>query len=221
MSSALRVNIRDTTMTTEPTEPRRPYRKRRRADQEAATRQRITEAAVELHGTIGPARTTIRAIAERAGVQRATVYRHFADMEAVFEACSAHWRGLNPPPDPEAWLAIAQPGDRLLRGLEELYAWYEWGEPMLTNVRRDGPLVPASAAAGARFEAHFASLAAALMEGRSLRGRRRSVVAGAIGHALAFSTWRSLAVEQGLARREAIELVVAMVRTAETSTPGR
>src|SRR5918996_4055938 len=88
---------------------KRPYRKRRRAELEDQTRLRITEAAVELHGRVGPARTTISAVADRAGVQRATVYRHFPDEDALFAACSGHWAAMNPSPDPSAWQAIRDP----------------------------------------------------------------------------------------------------------------
>src|ERR671919_3041346 len=94
----------------------RAYTKRRRAESEAETRQRIAEAAMKLHGTVGPARTTISAVAEKAGVQRATVYRHFPNEEALFAACSAHWRSLYPPPDAGAWAAIADPEERLRAG---------------------------------------------------------------------------------------------------------
>jgi AcrR family transcriptional regulator len=80
--------------------PKRPYPKRRRAALEAETRQRITEAAVKLHGTVGPARTTVKAVAEEAGLQRATVYRHFPHEEALFAACSTHYTSLNSRPTP-------------------------------------------------------------------------------------------------------------------------
>src|SRR5215211_773494 len=95
------------------TSERRPYRKRRRAELEADTRLRITEATVDLHGSVGPARTTISAVAERAGVQRATVYRHFSDEEALFDACSSHWMAQHPLPDPAAWAAIQDAHERL------------------------------------------------------------------------------------------------------------
>src|ERR1041384_1123387 len=88
------------------------YEKKRRAEHEAETRRHITEAAVALHGTVGPARTSISAIAERAGVRRSTVYRHFPDEAALFAACSSHWRAANPPPDPHAWAAIDDPAKR-------------------------------------------------------------------------------------------------------------
>jgi AcrR family transcriptional regulator len=183
----------------------RPYRKRRRAQQEAATRQRITEATVKLHGTVGPARTTIKDVAAEAGVQRATVYRHFPDLESLFGACSAHWASLNPPPDPASWA-----GKPLDEALTELYDWYEWGEAMLVNVRRDLPLVPAMAGPRAAFDARFVALHAALMRGLPKRKR----VAAAVGHALQFETWRSLVRDQGLANRDAVELMSALIEAA-------
>ena len=110
------------------TDERRPYRKRRRAQLEAETRLRITEATVDLHGSVGPARTTISAVADRAGVQRATVYRHFPDEDALFDACSSHWRAQHPLPDPAHWAKIDDPDERLRLALGELYDWYEDGE---------------------------------------------------------------------------------------------
>ena len=190
---------------------KRPYVKRRRANQEDETRLRITEAAVKLHGTVGPARTTIKDVAAEAGVQRATVYRHFPDLESLFGACSAHWASLKPPPDPGTW-----DGKGLDEALGELYAWYEWGEAMLVNVRRDAPLVPAMAPAAARFRGRFDGLHAALVRGRRQRGRARVRVAAALGHALQFETWRSLTREQGLSNRDAVELMVGLVDAAET-----
>jgi AcrR family transcriptional regulator len=194
---------------------KRHYRKRLRAAQEAETRQRITEAAMKLHGSIGPAQTTVKAVAEEAGVQRATVYRHFPTEESLFAACSAHWYSLNPPPDPGGW-AIADPDERLRVGLGQLYLWYGWAEPMLTNTTRDAPLVPAmrNAATGrARF---MEAIVDALIRGRPERGRRRKRVAAAIGHATEFTTWRSLVREQGLADDEAAELMLGLVAAAGT-----
>src|SRR5215203_7546514 len=102
---------------------KRTYRKRRRAERELETRRRITEAAVELHGSVGPAHTTITAVAERAGVQRATLYRHFPDEGALFDACSSHWAAQNPLPDLTEWAAAADPEERLRVALSDLYAW--------------------------------------------------------------------------------------------------
>src|SRR3954463_1267820 len=115
----------------------RKYEKKRRAELEAETRRRITETAVELHGTVGPARTSISAIAERAGVRRSTVYRHFPDEEALFTACSSHWGQENPPPDLSAWTAIEDPAERLRTALGELYVYYRRTERMMANLLRD------------------------------------------------------------------------------------
>jgi AcrR family transcriptional regulator len=199
------------------TTDRRPYRKVRRAQLEEETRLRITEAAVELHGSVGPARTTISAVADRAGVQRATVYRHFRDEAALFGACSAHWLALHPLPDATAWKAIADPDERLATGLHALYAWYGHGEYMLEKTVRDVALVPALRPAMDAFAAWIDSAAEALLRGRRDRGARRRRVRAAIGHGLAFATWRSLVRDQGLAETEAIELVLAMVRAAASS----
>src|SRR5437870_2894198 len=119
---------------------KRPYRKKRRAQLEEQTRLRIIESAIELHGTRGPARTSISAVAGRAGVRRSTVYRHFPDEAALFAACTSHWSALNPPPDLEAWAAILDPEARLASALLQLYGYYRRTEPMLDNLHRDEPL---------------------------------------------------------------------------------
>src|SRR5215472_8515295 len=109
--------------------PRRKYELKKRAADMAETRRRITEAAVELHGTVGPARTTMSAVARRAGVQRHTVYRYFPTEDDLVAACSAHFFATNPWPDPETWLELGDPVERLARALNELYAYYERTEP--------------------------------------------------------------------------------------------
>lgn len=124
-------------------ENRRRYRKRARAVREEETRLRITEVLVELHGTIGPAKTTVTEVAARAGVSRMTVYNHFPDDAALFEACSNHWFEQNPPPDPGSWAGIQDPARRLRQALGELYAWYRSTQTMMDNVLRDEDLVPA------------------------------------------------------------------------------
>ncbi len=193
-------------------EPRkRTYRKRRRAEQEDETRRRITEATVELHGTVGPARTTISAVAERAGVQRATVYRHFPDEVALFDACSSHWIAGHPLPDLEAWAAIADPNQRLRTALAELYAWFDRGEYMLEKTTRDVATVPALVPSMELFGHWFGFATEVLLRGRPERGARRRRAKGAIGHALAFETWRSLVRRQGLSEAEAVGLMTDLL----------
>lgn len=191
--------------------PRR-YRKHRRAEHELKTRQRITEATVKLHGTVGPARTTVSAIAKEAGVQRGTVYRHFPDDKTLFDACTAHFYGLHPMPDVETWGRIARPDERLRAALTELYAWYGETEEMLTNTQRDVAHVPPRTRE--RFVAYFASAHQILMRGRRERGRSRQRAAAAVAHAIGFYTWRSLVREAGLEDPDAVELMSRMVAEA-------
>jgi AcrR family transcriptional regulator len=192
----------------------RRYRKRLRAEQEQQTRQAITEAAVKLHGTVGPARTTVSAIAEEAGVQRATVYRHFPDEQSLFQACSGHYMAMHPPPDPPRWVEIADPAERLREALTDVYRWWDETEEMMSRVIRDAPLVESMGAQTRARVAFFDQIAGTLMRGRGLRGKRRARVEAAIRHALALSTWQSLVREQGLTNEEAVELMMGMVERA-------
>jgi len=192
----------------------RPYRKRARAEQEAATRLRITEAAVKLHGTLGPARTSFAALAREAGVERATVYRHFADEAALFEACSAHWQAHNQPPDLAAWAAIDDPRKRLRTALTEMYAWFERGEYMLSRLLRDAPVVPAMAQPMQRMAELQEAMAGVLMAGWGVRGARRRRTRAAVGHALGFGTWHSLRRQQGLESADAVDLAASLVEVA-------
>jgi AcrR family transcriptional regulator len=189
----------------------RPYRMTRRAELEEQTRRRITESTVALHEELGPARTTISAVAQRAGVRRSTVYRHFPDEEALFAACSSHWRAANPPPDPRAWAAIEDPGERTETALRELYAFYGRTEGMYTSLLRDEPLVPIIQRLLGDFYGYLRAIQDILMAGRGLRGHGARRTRAAIGHALAFPTWRSLCREQGLADGEAVALMCVLV----------
>jgi AcrR family transcriptional regulator len=202
------------------TAQKRPYRKQRRAESEELTRLRITESTVDLHGTIGPARTSISAVAARAGVRRSTVYRHFPDEAALFAACSSHWMAANPWPDPASWAAIRDPEQRLGTALRELYAYYQATEPMMANLHRDEATMPILKQLFAGFHAYLAGARDVLMEGRRLRPPDRRRTRAAIGHALAFATWRSLTDEQGLTCSEAADLMRRLAQLASGARPG-
>ena len=187
----------------------RRYEKRRRAESEQATRRRITEATVELHASVGPARTTVSAIAQRAGVQRATVYRHFPQDADLFAACSAHWVAAHPYPAPDAWAEIADPTERTRTALRELYAYYRTAEPMLANVRRDASLLPALAQAtegAGRYFAAVEEILAAGWDGDAIRRR------AALALALDFATWQTLTAR--LSDLGAAEVMTRMVGCA-------
>jgi AcrR family transcriptional regulator len=196
------------------TDQKRTYRKTRRAALEEQTRLRITESAVALHEELGPARTSISAIADRAGVRRSTVYRHFPDDEALFAACSSHYAAANPPPDPSIWAAIEEPAERTATALRELYAFYGRTEGMYTSLLRDEPLVPIIHRRLGDFYGYLRAIENSLMPGRGLRGGAARRTRAAIGHALEFSTWRSLAREQGLRDDEAVALMSVLVEGA-------
>lgn len=177
----------------------RKYKLKQRAEDQEATRRRIVDATIALHQTHGDVGTTVSAIAERAGVGRTTVYRHFPDERALLTACTSHYFADNPPPDPARWAVIDDPDTRLRTTLEELHAYYRWNETMLARAEEDAPTNPVLAELLAPFNAYRFQVRDLLMVGReSADEPARAVVAAAIGHALAFGTWRSLAREQGL-----------------------
>jgi len=195
----------------------RKYEKKRRAEQESETRRRIVEAVFALHGEIGPARTTIKAIAQRAGVERLTVYRHFADEGAIFAACDAHFRSETPPPDPAAWADIVDPAERLRAALVAFYGFYRRGENMIANAERDAVGLPALAVLMAPRDAMLAALREDLLAAWAVGDRARTKLAAAIAHALRFDTWRSLARLEGLEDAEAADLMVDLARAAAAS----
>jgi AcrR family transcriptional regulator len=190
---------------------KRPYRMKRRAELEEITRRRITESAVALHGTLGPARTSISALAEHAGVRRSTVYRHFPDEASLFAACTAHWAAENPVPDIGAWAAIEDPEARLRAALDALYPYYRRTAGMMENLIRDEPVSEVVRQNFAGYHQYIAAARDALVRGRPSRGRARTRDRAAIGHALAFATWRSLALDEGLDDAQATELMVRLV----------
>jgi AcrR family transcriptional regulator len=190
---------------------KRPYRMKRRAELEELTRRRITESAVALHGTLGPARTSVSALAEHAGVRRSTVYRHFPDEASLFAACTAHWMAENPVPDTGAWAAVEDPDRRLRAALDALYPYYRRTARMMENLIRDEPVSEVVRENFAGYRQYLAAARDALVRGRPSRGRARTRERTAIGHALAFATWRSLALDEGLDDAQAAELMVRLV----------
>jgi AcrR family transcriptional regulator len=197
--------------------PRRTYEMRHRADHIAATRQRIVEAAAYLHGTIGPAATTISAIAARAKVTRLTVYRHFPDDVAIFAACSHHWASGQVIPNPDAWQQISDPQDRLRAGLADLYRFYRDAEVMLSNVRRDADALPTSLRE--RNAAEDVRRRETLLKAFSApRGAQRTRLRAVIGHATSFTTWQSLCGSQRLPDREAVAVMTDLVLAIASPT---
>ena len=184
--------------------PTRTYRMRKRAEQTRGTRQRIIEATVRLHTTVGPANTSISAIADEAGVSRMTIYRHFANEEELYAACMSHAAPEDHPPDPSRWREIPDLQERARHAFNELYAYYEQTAEETYPVYRDFDAMPPGAQQAMR--AYDAALADALIAGCGLRGRPRAQLRAVAGHLVDFGTWRSLVVQQGLGDREAVDL---------------
>lgn len=187
----------------------------RRADAVDATRQRIVEAAAHLHGTVGPAATTVSGIATAAEVTRLTVYRHFPDGDALFAACSAHWAAGQTPPDPAAWARIADPAARLRVGLDDLYRFYSDGEQMLSRVLRDFDALPAARrhawADGDR------AMRTVLLEPFDVPVPTRRRLRALVAHATWFWTWQDLCVRNRLSRRDAVHAMTVLVLNASRS----
>jgi AcrR family transcriptional regulator len=187
----------------------RKYEMRKRAERVEETRRRIVEAAVELHEKVGPARASLSSIAERAGVERQTYYRHFPDQRSLLSACSGLYMERNPLPDPATWREMEDPEERLRHGLKEMYAYYEANQAMLSSVIRDAEVHAVTRDMVSQYiRPGMAKLGAALAEGLG-RGRRTRA---AVDLALSFHTWRSLVPESGLSADQAAELMVRIVR---------
>jgi AcrR family transcriptional regulator len=197
---------------------KRSYELKRRAERQDETRRRIVEAAVELHSTIGPARTTVAALAERAGVTRPTVYAHFPDADSLFRACSGHVRDTVPPPDPRAWREIRDPAERLLAALGDVYAYYARLEPLLEHIQRDAPVLPILREIGRYRFRYLEEARELLLEAWPARGRAKGRLRRAIGHALDFRTWQSLVRGQGYAPAEAARLMVTLVQAVDAQS---
>jgi AcrR family transcriptional regulator len=189
----------------------RKYNMKRRAKRQEETRQRIVEATVELHQSVGMGRTTISAVAEKAGVQRLTVYRHFPNECALFSACTEHWSAANPPPDPASWTQIAAPEERLRSALAEVYTYYRRTEPMIANVIRDSEVHPLTREMAEPFFQLFERMRYVLATGWGLEDEQRALLLAVLGHALDFQTWRSLTRQQALSDEQAIQVMVATI----------
>lgn len=186
----------------------RKYTQTRRAAQQDETRERIVKAAVKLHEALGPANTSIKAIAEEAGVQRLTVYRHFPDDASLFQACTSHYLGLHPPPDMAAWAKVVDARARSHAALNAMYGYYRQTERMWGAAYRDVDQVEAIREPMSRFEAYLDAMSDDLAQAWHATGSAKRQLQATLRHALRFSTWQSLK-QAGLNDRKMAELVQA------------
>lgn len=171
---------------------KRKYNKTRRAEQQGETREKIVEAAVKLHEELGPANTSIKAIAEEAGVQRLTVYRHFPDDDSLFEACTSHYFGMYPPPNMAKWAEIQDASERSHTALVAFYGYYRQTEKMFTVAYRDVDGLPALQKPMGQFEAYLDMVSDDLVKAWNQTHNVKKQLQVTLRHALRFSTWQSL-----------------------------
>ena len=190
---------------------KRRYVLRARGDQVAETRARIVEAIMGLHGEIGPRNTTVSAIADRAGVERLTVYRHFKGEAEMFTACSERYLELNPPPDPTAWAVERDPMRRAQRGLADLYAFFSRTAPMFAKIYLDVDEYPSLKTIMDQFDAHLRHLADELASAwpRDKSTRKRQTI---LRHAARLATWQSFEAE-GVDNQEKINFMIAWLNS--------
>jgi AcrR family transcriptional regulator len=191
----------------------RPYRMTERAKSQEETRQKIVEATMHLHEELGPRATTISAIAEKAGVQRLTLYRHFPDEMAVFQACTAHWLSLNPPPDPHTWASINDPPERLKAALTAFYRYYTGTRRMWAASFRDVADVPALQEPMKQFAGFVKEIGDDLATHFHASAQPARRIAATIQHALTFPTWADLDA-RNLSDADKVTLVMRWVEGA-------
>jgi AcrR family transcriptional regulator len=197
------------------TEKKRKYEMKKRAERQRETRRRIVEATVELHRTRGPANTTISEIAQRAGVNRLTVYNHFPDITDLLKACSRSWTERHPAPDPGPWAQIRDPQERLRTALTELYGFYARTEPMRANVLRDAQTMPELAALlEGSVVPYLERVRDLLAEGWEVSGDSRRRLLATLKLAIDFHTWRTLERGSGLKSEDALETMLEAVRSS-------
>jgi AcrR family transcriptional regulator len=188
----------------------RTYTLKKRAEQQAETRRRIVEAAVDLHSTIGPAATTFSMVAEKAGVQRHTLYAHFPDELSLSMACSGHVYAKDPLPDADAWRRIADRDERLTTGLRAIYDWYERHASLMACVIRDTEHHTTTQQVMTQ---RVAPVIAGWHEvlGAKLTARQRAM----LHLALSFHTWRNLVRDAGLKPAAATRTMVQAIASAK------
>lgn len=185
---------------------KRGYRLGKRAEKQQETRQRIIEAAAELHGTLGPARTSVVQVAELAGVQRHTYYAHFPDDRSLFLACSGFVLERDPLPDLREIASVPAGVERIRAGLEALYEWYDRNSRLVASVMRDADYHALTREmVELRLKPYFDNACDVLGEG--LEPRSRALLPIAID----FSCWRLLGGTQSVA--EAAELMCVAIKS--------
>jgi AcrR family transcriptional regulator len=190
---------------------KRQYVMRDRAAAADQTRRRIIEAAIALYAARGPADTTISAVAEHAGVQRLTVYRHFPDERLLLHACWDYWAVMHPLPALHRPESMTDPRQRLRAVLDAVYIYYEAAGMLLERLLIDRDRMPALAEVMEPYDRWLAATRERLVDGWGVHGRPRQWIVALIDHALHFTTWASLSRSGMLPQGDASRLLCRAV----------
>ncbi len=189
----------------------RKYTNTRRAEQQEQTRERIVGAVMALHEKLGPANTSIKAIAEKAGVQRLTVYRYFPDDDSLFQACTSEWFKLHPPPDITEWADIEDAGRHSTAVLLAFYRYYRKTEKMWKGAYRDVEEIKALKKPMGMFEGYLDQVRDEMLKRWKAKGKRKQQLSTTLRHCLRFTSWESLKREK-LNDQQITELVITWIQ---------
>lgn len=188
----------------------RKYTKNKRADQQEKTRSRIVAATVALHQKLGPANTSIKAVAEKAGVQRLTVYRHFPDEESLFEACSSAYLEQHPPPNMADWSDVLDAEKRSYLAILMFNQYYRDTADMWKSVYRDLGKLEALQGPMTEFKSYLNLVSNDLLAAWRLKGKKKKQCLITLRHCLLFTTWDSL-MQEGLSEKQITELMMTWI----------
>jgi AcrR family transcriptional regulator len=178
----------------------------------AATRRALLTAARELFVTVGYDATTVRAIADRAGVNQALLFRHFGNKEALFaEVLSGQAMAM---------LEDGPPEELLRRTLDAMLVDDPDGTALFYAVLRSTGNSEAGAALRAELEARWASAFAALARADDARDaalRAELLLAWLLGIGLL----RTVIATRPMAEAEPRAIIDHVLRTARTLLTGR
>ncbi|MCB9136696.1 MAG: TetR/AcrR family transcriptional regulator [Anaerolineales bacterium] len=188
----------------------RQYKMQTRSMATEKTKERIVQAAKELHASQGLQGTSYIEIADKAGVAMATVYRHFPSIADLIPACASSIVVLQTL-TPDAVIALFQGKAGVLERLEWIIQGtcecYERDSGWLQAARREGDLIPTLSEVIDEQQKNLRILVRAALEESNVTERQVQVLAALMD----FPLWKSLR-DMGLTPDEATDQVLELTR---------
>lgn len=191
----------------------RRYRSGRRAEAAAATNRRIVEATIAVHDDQGISATSVRDIAERAGVAPSTVLHHFPRMDDLIRACGALSEQLLPMPNEAVLAGASGRFERVVRMAQAIFEWWDRMGPGFDHLRVDRRRIPEVDAWMTDLALRHRALAAAALGGD--RDRRPDLLV-ALTDADAWTHLRSTGLDPAGAARDIAHLLAGSSTATET-----